>query len=95
MNCAICGNSEAMHSERRASGREGRMQTWNYCPECWQMLMEQQQDKDPWIAARYTIFLQWLAGHYDRRILYRHAYHLLPPKRTPYDMDSGPGNRPF
>lgn len=70
-----------MKSERRPSGKNGEMQTWHFCPECWREMQEQRSDKDPWIAARYLVFLQWFSGYRVRYFYGSLASRILPEKK--------------
>ena len=68
MQCCLCGNQDAPHIEHRFTGRdETKLRPWAFCERCFQELRQEREDHDPWIAARYVIFLEYMAGHYDRR----------------------------
>jgi hypothetical protein len=89
MRCAICGNSGIFtHFERRPSGPRNRMKNEPFCDSCWAMLQEQRNNREPWIVAKYALFIEYLAGHYDRRIIWR--AHYQPQKGR---SNSGAGNQ--
>jgi hypothetical protein len=82
MKCSLCGNPEIFCTEQRPRDHDGRLIEFGFCAACWQELQDQRADKDPWISQRYVIFLEYLAGRYERRIVHGHAKRLLPKKRV-------------
>lgn len=79
--CCICESLQGPFlQERRPTGRDSTGRAWFFCESCFRMLQEQRGDPDPWIAARYRIFLEYLAGHYDRRFNGNQASKIEPKK---------------
>ena len=69
MKCSLCETQQDLfHQEKRQCGREGKIQNYYYCPQCWTMLQNQRQDQNPEIAARYRIFLKYITENSTRRI---------------------------
>jgi len=69
MRCCLCSNPDAPHIERRFTGRDGeQLEPWHFCEQCYQELRREAASDDPWILARYVVFLEFLAGRYSRRI---------------------------
>ena len=56
MRCRLCFNPDVRHVERRYSGWSGQqLRPWFYCAECYRELRRG-------AAARYALFLEYLAG---------------------------------
>ena len=57
--CCLCPRP-AIHAERRPTAKDGNMQTWSFCSQCWQQLQAERRNIDTEICRRYLIFVRYV-----------------------------------
>ena len=67
MRCCLCSNPDVRHVERRFTGNGEQLKAWFFCEPCFQGLVHERSNHDPWILSQYAVFLESLAGKSDRR----------------------------
>ena len=82
--CSLCNvsiNGNAVW-EARASGKDGRIQRWPYCPRCWSAQSDAEID-EVLLANRLLAFLRWILAGYrlERRPGAGGVYRIVPKKR--------------
>ena len=91
--CCLCGAPKPTRIERRYTGdfNGTKFQSWRFCETCFQEQIRQARDTDPWITQRYMIFVEYLAGRYERRFDGNQASKVRPRKRASMRRDCAEG----
>lgn len=57
--CCLCGRRHIGHREDRPTGRNGKVQRWAFCANCWQEYQGNGRDAEAaLVALRYRTFLE-------------------------------------